>query len=177
MCTADSASENHEGNPQDTVQPTSAYEALQQRAGGENSCAVQRNQHWIDKETAQDDFPFNQSDTVLVRVPRHCRSKLDPATIVGCVRSVYVTAVERRYHIATPAGILSRMLSGTDLAKPKEGMRVRQSDIDAVLSAWRRSACSTQCVAPLVERRQEQPCAATAEQCTRRPPDKWWCST
>jgi len=177
VCTANSASENHKGNPQDTAQPTSAYEAWQQRAGAENSRAVQCNQHWIDKETVQDDFLFNQGDTVLVRVPRHCRSKLDPATILGRVRSVYVTAVERQYRIATPAGILSRILSGTELAKPKEGMWVRQSDTDAALSPWRRSAYSTQCVAPLVKRRQKQPCASTAEQCFRRPPDKWWCSS
>ena len=54
---------------------------------------------------------------------------------MGRVRSVHVAVVERRYRIATPAGVLSRMLSGTDLAKRIEGVVLRLSNIDTLAGA------------------------------------------
>ena len=164
--------------PDTQSQLTSAYEARRQRAAVDNARAVQRNQQRIDKQTAQEDVLFSVGDTVLVRVPQRCRSKLDPATIVGCIRSVHTTAIERRYRIATPAGLLNRMLSGSDLRKRTDGVALRQSDIDAMIGATEdislqhavRSAFSR--TQPALSR------TATAEQRhNRRPPDERWRSS
>jgi len=164
--------------PDTQSQLTSAYEARQQRAAFDNARAVQRNQQRMDKQTAQDDVLFSEGDTVLVRVPQRCRSKLDPATIVGCIRSVHTTAVERRYRIATPAGLLNRMLSGSDLRMRTDGVALRQSDIDAMIGATEdislqhavRSAFGR--TQPALSR------TATAEQRrNRRPPGEWWRSS
>ena len=131
----------------------------------------------MDKQTAEDDVLFSEGDTVLVRVPQRCRSKLDPATIVDLVQSVHTTAVERRYRIATQAGLLNRILSGSDLAKKTNGVSLRQSDIDAMTSATegislQHAVCSTfgRAQAALLR-------TATAEKRIRRPPGEWWRSS
>ena len=167
------------GNVSNTPpQLTSAYEARQQRAAADNARAVQRNQQRMDKQTAQDDVPFSEGDTVLVRVPQRCRSKLDPATIVGCVRSVHITAVDRRYRIATPAGLLNRMLSGSDLAKRTDGISLRQSDIDAMTCATEDISLQHAVRSAFGRTQAALPRTATAEQRrNRRPPGEWWRSS
>jgi hypothetical protein len=96
--------------------PTRAYDARQKRAAWDNARAVQRNQKHMDQQTAADEVPFHEGGTVLICMPQRCTTKLDPANIVGRIRSVQVTSVERRYKIATPAGVLNRMHSSADLA-------------------------------------------------------------
>ena len=89
---------------------------VQERAAWDNARAVQRNQKRMDQQTTADEVLFHEGDTVLIGVPQRCRTKLDPANIVGRIRSVQITSVERWYKIATPAGVLNRMHSSADLA-------------------------------------------------------------
>ena len=107
---------------------TRAYDARQERAASDNARAVQRNQKRMNAQTAADEVLFTEGDTVLIRVPQRCRTKLDPANIVGCVRSVHITNVERRYKIATQAGMLNRMLSAADLAKRIDDVTISSED-------------------------------------------------
>ena len=89
----------------------------------------------MDQQTAADEVLFHEGDTVLIRVPQRCRTKLDPANIVGRIRSVQVTSVERRYKIATPAGVLNRLHSGSDLAKGTDGIALNSEDDQAMQTA------------------------------------------
>jgi hypothetical protein len=54
-------SDNRDGSTQGISQLTNTYEARQQRAAADNTRAVQRNQHRMDKQTAQEDVPFTQT--------------------------------------------------------------------------------------------------------------------
>ena len=165
-----------ECNAPSTPKLTSAYEARQQRAAADNARAVQRNQHRMDKQIAQNDVFFSDGDTVLVRVPHCCRNSLDLATIVGCVWGVQVTAVERRYRIATPAGALNRLLSGADLAKCTDGVAVHQHGIDAMPRLSESIRLEHAARSAFGRAQGAQPRAATAEQRARRPSGEWWCS-
>jgi len=156
---------------------TNAYEARQERAAVNNARAVQRNQHRMNKQTAQDDVLFSEGNTVLVLVPQRCRTKLDPATILGCVWSEQITAVERRYRIATRAGVLGRLLRGTGLATRTDGVVVGQSDEDAMASASKHISLQHAVRCAFGRAQTSQLRAATAEQGTRRPPSKWWRSS
>ena len=170
--------EQGEGLNGNTPQLTSAYEARQERAALDNARAVQRNQQRMDKQTTEDDVLFSEGNTVLVRVPQRCRSKFDPATIVGLVRSVHITAVERRYRIATPAGVLNRVLSGSDLAKRTDGVSLRQSDIDAMAAATEDISLQFAVRSAFDRAQAALPRTATAEQRrNRRPPGEWWRSS
>jgi hypothetical protein len=164
--------------PDTQSQLTSAYEAWQQGAAVDNARAVQRNQQRMDKQTAQDDVLFSEGETNLMHVPQRCRSNLDPATIVGCVRSVHITAVERRYRIATPPGLLNRMLSGSDIAKRTDGVSLRQSDIDAMTCATENISLQHAVRSAFGRRQAALPRTATAEQRhNRHPPGEWWRSS
>jgi hypothetical protein len=89
----------------------------------------------MDQQTAADEMLFHEGDTVLLRVPQRCRTKLDPANIVGRIRSVHATSVERGYRIATPAGVLNRMHRGADLAKRTDGIALNSEDDQAMQTA------------------------------------------
>ena len=156
---------------------TNAYEARQERAAVNNARAVQRNQHRMNKQSAQDDVLFGEGNTVLVLVPQRCRTKLDPATILGCVWSEQIIAVERQYRIATQAGVLSRLLRGTDLATRTDGVVVRQSDYDTMASASKHISLqhAVRCASGRTQTAQLR--ATTSEQRTRLPPGGWWRSS
>jgi len=127
----------------------------------------QRTATWY--QTAQNDVLLSEGDTLLVRVPHRCRDNLDPATIVGCVWAVQVTAVERLYPIGTPAGALNHLLHGADLAKLTDGVAVHQNGIDAMPSVSESIGLQHAARSAFGRAQGAQPRAATAEQRARRP--------
>ena len=167
----DACGTNQKANEQT---PTYAYDARQERAASDNARAVQRNQKRMDQQTAADEVLFHEGDTVLIRVPQRCRTKLDPANIVGRIRSVQVTSVERRYKITTPAGLLNRMHSGADLAKHTDGIALNSEDDQAMQTTV--EGISLQHVARVAFGRAQasQTRAESATRRTRRPPSEWW---
>ena len=129
--------------------PTNAYDAQKERTAWDNARAVQRNQKHMDQQTAADEVLFHEGDTVLISMPQRCRTKLDPANIIGCIRSVQVTSVERRYKITTPAGVLNRMHSGADLTIRTDCIALNGEDDQAMQDAVEGIACSMQHILPL----------------------------
>jgi hypothetical protein len=152
---------------------TRAYDARQERAESDNARAVQRNQKRMSAQTAADEVLFTEGDTVLIRVPQRCRTKLDPANIVGCVRSVHITNVERRYKIATQAGMLNRMLSGADLAKRTDGVTISSEDDHAMQTTVDEISLQHAARVAIGRAQGSQPREESASRRTRRPPT-WW---
>ena len=85
-CYIENSEETETYGNDEQLQPISAYEARQQRASFDNARAVRRNQQRMDEQTTADDVVFHEGDTVLVRVPHRCRTKLDPVHMLGRVR-------------------------------------------------------------------------------------------
>ena len=103
----------------------------------------------MDQQTAADEVLFHEGDTVLICMSQRCRTQLDSANMVGCIRSMQVTSVERRYKIATLAGVLNRIHSGADLAKRTDGIALNRKEDQAMQDAVEGIACSMQRVLPL----------------------------
>jgi hypothetical protein len=174
LCNSNNDSDNRDGSTQGTSQLTNTYEARQQRAAADHTrSATQPAPDGQANSSGRCSFHSGRYSAcsrtaALPDEPRPC------ATIVGRVRSVHVAVVERRYRIATPAGILSRMLSGTDLAKRIEGVVLRLSDIDTLASASEEIRLQHAIRCAFGCSQEVQPRAATAEQRTRQPPGEWW---
>lgn len=162
---------NENGNEQAL---TRAYNARQERAAADNAHAVQRNQKRMDQQTAADEVFFTEGDTVLVRVPHRCRTKLEPAYIVGCVRSVHVTNVERPYKITTPAGVLNQMHGGADLAKRADGVTIRSEDEHAMQTTVDEISVQHAARVAFGRAQASQPREVSTARRTRRPPTEWW---
>jgi hypothetical protein len=89
---------NGAANNGDGGNTTNAYDSRQEHTAADNARAVKRNQNRMDNQTAADEVLFHEGDTVLIRVLQRCRTKLDPANIVGQIRNVQVTPIKRRYN-------------------------------------------------------------------------------
>ena len=173
-CYIENSEETETYGNDEQLQPISAYEARQQRALFDNARGVRRNQQRMDEQTTADDVVFHEGDTVLVRVPHRYRTKLDPAHMLGRVREVQSTPVERRYRIATPAGVLDRMHSGVDIARSTDGVTITPGDDEAMASSTAEVSIQHAARVALGYNRVASPRAASAERRTRRPQTEWW---
>ena len=165
---------NGAANNGDGENTTNAYDSRQEHTAADNARAVKRNQDRMDKQTAADEVLFHEGDTVLIRVPQRCRTKLDPANIVGRIRSVQVTPVKRRYKITTPAGVLNRVQSGADLAKLTDGVTMCSSDDHTMENTMEEVSLQHATRVAFGRAQASQPRTECATWRTRRPPSEWW---